>query len=66
MPEYIKISEYQRRVWGAGTPLTAGAIRAQIQRGDLPGKQIGKLWFIDWRALNSSPVASLVNRVLAA
>lgn len=66
MPEYIKISEYQRRVWGGGTPLTPGAIRAQIQRGDLPGKQIGKLWFVDWAAVNRSPVDSLVNRVLAA
>lgn len=63
--ELIKISEYQRRVWGEnGTPLTAQAIRNQIRDGKLPGQQVGKLWFVDWTAHQKSGKNSLVEMVL--
>ena len=63
--ELIKISEYQRRVWGEnGTPLTAQAIRNQIRDGKLPGEQMGKLWFVDWTTLQKAGKNSLVEMVL--
>lgn len=63
--ELIKISEYQRRVWGEnGTPLTAQAIRNQIRDEKLPGKQIGKLWYVDWTALQKASRNELVEMVL--
>lgn len=65
MTELIKISEFQRRVWGAqGTPLTANALREQIKRGDLPGKQIGKLFYVDWSLYRRLTGNSLVDQVL--
>ncbi|SDS18903.1 hypothetical protein SAMN05216421_1067 [Halopseudomonas xinjiangensis] len=65
MSELIKISVYQRRVWGEnGTPQCANAIREQIKRGDLPGKQIGKLFYIDWTRYQQQTGNSLVDRVL--
>lgn len=69
MSELIKITEYQRRVWGEnGTPLTANAIREQIKRGDLPGKQIGKqigkLYFVDWALYRKQTGNPLVDQVL--
>lgn len=65
MSELIKITEYQRRVWGEkGTPLTANAIREQIKRGELPGKQIGKLYFVDWALYRKQTGNPLVDQVL--
>lgn len=67
MSELIKISEFQRRVWGEkGTPLTPHAIRDQLQRDELPGKKIGKLWFIDWTAYQRMTGNALADRVLRA
>lgn len=63
--ELIKISEFQRRVWGDnGTPLTPQALRNQIRNGHLPGQQIGKMWFVDWTAYSKSSGNELVSMVL--
>jgi hypothetical protein len=63
--ELIKISEFQRRVWGeGGTPLTPQAIRDQLRNDILPGKQIGKLWFVDWAAYSRMTGFHLVDAVL--
>lgn len=63
--ELIKISEFQRRVWGeGGTPLTPQAIRNQIRNEDLPGEQIGKLWYVDWTAYSRRTGNALVDAVL--
>ena len=63
----INIAEFQRRVWGEnGTPLTAQAIRNQLKRGDLPGQQVGKLWFVDWTAYQRQTGDELVDAVLRA
>jgi len=65
--ELINIGEFQRRVWGEnGTPLTAQAIRNQLKRGDLPGQQVGKLWFVDWTAYQNQTGDRLVDAVLRA
>jgi len=59
--ELIKISELQRRRWGEnGTPQCPQAIR----NGDVPGKQIGKLWHVDWAAFSRSQGNNLVAMVL--
>lgn len=64
-PEFIRISEFQQRVWGEnGTPLTSQAIRNQIKNDDIPGKQMGKLWFVDWAAYSRTTGNSLVDAVL--
>lgn len=63
--ELIKISEFQRRVWGEnGTPLCSQAIRNQIRDGKLPGQQIGKLWFVNWTAYQKAGKSDLVAMVL--
>lgn len=63
--ELIKITEFQRRVWGEnGTPLTAQAIRDQIRSERLPGRQMGKMWFIDWTAYSRGSGDDLVAAVL--
>lgn len=63
--ELIKISEFQRRVWGEnGTPLTAQAIRNQIRDDILPGRQMGKLWYVDWTAYSRQTGNHLVDAVL--
>lgn len=63
--ELIKISEFQRRVWGeGGTPLTPQAIRDQLRNDILPGRQIGKLWFVDWAAYSRQTGNHLVDAVL--
>lgn len=63
--ELIKISEFQRRRWGEnGTPLCSQAIRMQIRNGQLPGEQIGKLWYIDWTAYTKAGSNDLVAMVL--
>lgn len=63
--ELIKISEFQLRVWGEnGTPLTRHTIRNQLQNDVLPGKQIGKLWFVDWTAYQRMTGNDLADRVL--
>lgn len=63
--ELIKISEYQRRVWGEnGTPLSPQAIRNQIRNGVLKGERIGKLWFVDWTAMKKASRNDLVAMVL--
>lgn len=65
MDDLIKITEFQQRVWGAhGTPTCANAIREQIKRGDLPGKQIGKLYFVNWTLYLLSTGNPLVDQVL--
>lgn len=65
MTELIKIAEFQKRVWGPeGTPITANAIRGQIKRGELPGQQIGKLYFVDWSLYRQQTGNSLVDQVL--
>ena len=65
--ELINIAEFQRRVWGEnGPPLTAQAIRNQLKRGDLPGQQVGKLWFVDWTAYQRQTGDELVDAVLRA
>tara|TARA_R110000850_G_scaffold275207_1_gene414115 strand:- start:5516 stop:5689 length:174 start_codon:yes stop_codon:yes gene_type:complete len=52
-------------VWGAqGTPLCANAIREQIKRGDLPGQQIGKLYFVNWTLYRKQTGNPLVDQVL--
>ncbi len=67
MKELIKISEFQKRVWGEnGTPLTPQAIRDQLVRDVLPGKQIGRLWFIDWQAYQRQTGNALADSVLRA
>ncbi len=64
-PELIKISEYQRRRWGEnGTPMCSQAIRNQLRRGELPGEQIGKLWYVDWAAFSRANGNDLVAMVL--
>lgn len=63
--ELIKIAEFQRRVWGAcGTPLCSQAIRNALKRGDIPGEQIGKLWFVNWTIYTRLTGDELVDRVL--
>lgn len=63
--ELIRITEFQRRVWGEhGTPLTSQAIRNQLRRDDLPGEQVGRLWFVDWRAYQRQTGDDLIDRVL--
>jgi hypothetical protein len=63
--ELIKISEFQRRVWGEnGTPLTAQAIRNQLKNDILPGEQHGKLWFVDWTTYQLRTGNDLVDAVL--
>lgn len=63
--ELIKISEFQRRRWGEnGTPPCPQAIRNHIRNGMVPGEQIGKLWYVDWTAFNSSKGNDLVAMVL--
>lgn len=63
--ELIKISEYQRRVWGEnGTPLTSQAIRNYLRDGKLPGEQIGRMWYVDWTAHQKSNKNELVEMVL--
>ena len=53
--ELIKIREFRRRRWGEnGTPPCSQAIRNYIRNGQLPGEQIGKLWYIDWAAYTKS------------
>ena len=65
MTEYIRISEFQRRAFGDnGTPWAAWTIRKKIMNGDLPGKQIGKLYFVDWPAYCAMTGDALVDRVL--
>lgn len=65
--ELINIGEFQRRVWGEnGTPLTAQAIRNQLKRGDLPGQQVGKLWFVNWTDYQRQTGNHLVDAVLRA
>ncbi len=65
MNELIKISVFQLRVWGEnGTPLCANAIREQIKRGDLPGRQLGKLYFVDWTRYRQQTGNNLVDQVL--
>jgi hypothetical protein len=65
MDDLIKITTFQQRVWGAhGTPLCANAIREQIKRGDLPGKQIGKLYFVNWSVYRKQTGNTLVDQVL--
>jgi hypothetical protein len=64
-PELIKIAEFQKRAWGEnGTPLCSQAIRNHIKNDDLPGKKIGKLFFIDWSAYKKLTGDSLVDAVL--
>ncbi|MDU8358030.1 hypothetical protein [Pseudomonas syringae group sp. J309-1] len=63
--ELVKISEFQRRVWGEnGTPLCSQAIRNQIKNDDLPGERVGKLWFIDWTSYQNATGNDLVDSVL--
>lgn len=63
--ELIKISEFQRRRWGAnGTPPCSQAIRNQIRNGRIPGEQIGKLWYVNWRVFKSADGNDLVAMVL--
>lgn len=63
--ELIKISEFQRRVWGKnGTPLCSQAIRNRLKNGVLPGEQIGKPWYIDWSAYQRMTGDELVDMVL--
>lgn len=65
MAELIKISEFQTRVWGEnGTPPTPQAIRNQIRDDKLPGKKIGKLWYVDWRAYQRQTGDDLVENIL--
>ena len=65
MNELIKISVFQVRVWGEnGTPLCANAIREQIKKGELPGKQLGKLYFVDWTRYRQQTGNTLVDQVL--
>ncbi len=67
MSELIKISEFQRRVWGEkGTPLTRQTIRNQLQHDVLPGEQIGRLWYVDWEAYQRMTGNELADRVLRA
>jgi hypothetical protein len=63
--ELVKISEFQRRVWGEnGTPLCSQAIRNQIRNDSLPGERVGKLWFIDWTSYQNATGNDLVDSVL--
>lgn len=63
--ELIKISEFRRRRWGDnGTPMCSQAIRNHLRNGDLPGEQIGKLWYVDWTAFSRSNGNDLVAMVL--
>jgi hypothetical protein len=63
--ELIKISEFQRRRWGEnGTPQCPQAIRNHIRNGQVPGEQIGKLWYVDWTAFSRSEGNDLVAMVL--
>jgi hypothetical protein len=63
--ELIKISEFQRRRWGVnGTPPCPQAIRNYIRNGQVPGEQIGKLWYVDWTAFSRSDGNDLVAMVL--
>ncbi len=63
--ELIKISEFQRRVFGdQGTPPCSQTIRRQIVSGMIPGKLIVGLWFIAWVAYQSQTGDSLVDNVL--
>lgn len=63
--ELIKISEFRRRRWGEnGTPMCSQAIRNQLRNGELPGEQIGKLWYVDWSAYQSGQQNELVAMVL--
>jgi len=63
--ELIKITEFQRRVWGEnGTPLCPQAIRNQIRNDVIPGERVGKLWFIDWTAYSQRTGNDLVDAVL--
>lgn len=63
--ELIKVSEFQRRRWGeCGTPLCSQAIRNKIRNGEIPGEQIGKLWYVDWTAFSCSGSNDLVAMVL--
>jgi len=63
--DLIKITTFQQRVWGAqGTPLCANAIREQIKRGELPGRQIGKLYFVNWTLYRKQTGNPLVDQVL--
>ncbi|MBV4459210.1 hypothetical protein KVG96_14725 [Pseudomonas sp. COR58] len=63
--ELIKISEFQRRHWGdRGTPPCSQAIRNYIRNGQVPGEQIGKLWYVDWIAFTRTHGNELVAMVL--
>lgn len=63
--ELIKVSEFQRRVWGEnGTPMCSQAIRQQLRNDKLPGEQIGKLWYVDWAAYQRRTGDDLVDAVL--
>jgi len=65
MYDMIKISVFQQRVWGEhGTPAGANTIREQIKRGDLPGKQIGKLYYVNWTLYRKQTGNPLVDQVL--
>lgn len=63
--ELIKVSEFQRRVWGEnGTPMCSQAIRQYLRNDKLPGEQIGKLWYVDWAAYQQRTGDDLVDAVL--
>lgn len=65
MPELIDISEFTNRVWGPkGTPPTDQAIRNMVRRDELPGRKIGRKWYIDWKLYQMNTGDNLVDKVL--
>lgn len=65
MAELIRISEYARRTWGEnGTPPRTITIRRWLIDGRLPGRQIGRTWYVDWSAMQRMTGDDLVDKVL--
>ncbi|MCV6590672.1 MAG: DNA-binding protein [Marinobacterium sp.] len=64
-PAYMKASEYREKYFVKGSQPAASTIRRWIRDGDLPGKVIGKVHYVDISSLQQTG-NPLVDKVLQA
>jgi hypothetical protein len=60
---YMKVAEYRRQHF-QGKPPSANTIKKLIREGELAGRRIGNLYYVDMRVEDKTTGDSLVDAVL--
>lgn len=65
-PAYMKVSEYRAKYFVKGSQPAESTIRRWVRDGDLPGKVIGKVHYVDVSTFKQLTGNALVDQVLQA